>query len=232
MTAASVRFIRDVLDDDVADEICGSLTGVDRLLERLENVLPADDRQSVRRVLEESRDRLAHDSVALVLEPLDLDDVGLDPPQLLELGQGLCQMLGDLDEHPALLESGVEPRLDLVQAEEVRGLVHVVDDVIDHLRQVVDVLAVEGSDVLRVEQLERLAGELVATGLERLDVRLPHGVLRKLGEAALDEPRGLEQVLARAREQVVERCRLGNECEPHCGGNLTTNRAARGPRRR
>src|SRR4029453_16447141 len=129
-------------------------------------------------------------------------------------------MLGDLAEHPALLERGVEPRLDLVQAEEVRCLVHVIDDVIDRLRQVVDVLPVEGSDVLRVEQLQGLAREIVAAGFERLDLRLAHGVLRKLGEAALDEPRRLEQVLTSLREQVVEGGGLGNECEPHCGREL------------
>jgi hypothetical protein len=51
--------------------------------------------------------------------------------------------------------------------------------------------------------------------LERLDVRLPNRDLRKLVESALGQAGGLEEVLARLREQVVELRCLGNECEPH-----------------
>jgi hypothetical protein len=45
-TATSVSSIQppsDVLDHDVPDQVGSGLTGVDRLLERLENVLPAND---------------------------------------------------------------------------------------------------------------------------------------------------------------------------------------------
>src|SRR5213592_324360 len=214
MTAISVSSTQpasDVLDDDVPDQVGSRLTGVDRLLERFEDVLPPNDRQRVLRVLEEPRDALAHDPVALVLEPLDFDHVGLDPPQLLEVGESGCDVFRDLDEHLALLERGIEPRLDLVETEQVGRLVHVVDDVVDRLRQVVDVLAVEGGYVLSVEQLEGLARQLVPAGLERLDLGLADDVPWKLREAPLDEPRRLEQVVARTSEQVVERGRFRDE---------------------
>ena len=51
------------------------LAGVDRRLERLEDVLPADHDHRVDAVGEQRRDRLAADPVALVLEPVDLDQV-------------------------------------------------------------------------------------------------------------------------------------------------------------
>ena len=50
----------------------------------------------------------AHDPVALVLEPLHLDDVLLGAPQLLEVAERLREVLGHLDEHPALLERRVD----------------------------------------------------------------------------------------------------------------------------
>ena len=53
----------------------GLLRRVDRLLEALEDVLPADHHHRVDPVVEQRRDRLAVDPVALVLEPVDLDRV-------------------------------------------------------------------------------------------------------------------------------------------------------------
>ena len=47
----------DVLDDDVGEEVGGRLAGVDRVLERLEDVLPANDGQGVDVLAEERCDR-------------------------------------------------------------------------------------------------------------------------------------------------------------------------------
>ena len=57
-------------------EDVGDLLGrVDRLLEPLEDVLPADHDHRVDAALEQRGERLALDPVAVVLEPVDLDDV-------------------------------------------------------------------------------------------------------------------------------------------------------------
>ena len=79
----------------------------------------------------------------------------------------------------------------------------------------VDVLAVERRDVLRVQQLDDLARDSVALVLARLDLALAHLAVRNLLEAALREPGDLEHVLARPREQVVERGRPRGQCKAH-----------------
>ena len=48
---------------------------IDGLLEPLEDVLPADHDHRIDTRVEERRDRLAHDAVAVVLEAVDLDGV-------------------------------------------------------------------------------------------------------------------------------------------------------------
>ncbi len=77
-----------VLDDDVPDHVRRALAGVEGVLERLEDVLPADDDERVDpRVAEEVGDGVLDDAVALVLELLQRDELLLDAVQPLQLGR-------------------------------------------------------------------------------------------------------------------------------------------------
>ena len=60
--------------------------------------------------------------------------------------------------------------LDPVEPEQVADLLDVVDDVVELGRELVDVLAVERRHVLRVEERDQLACDLVAGRLGRLHV--------------------------------------------------------------
>ena len=71
-------------------------------------------------------------------------------------------------------------------------------------RQLVDVLAVERRNVLRVQQLDDLVGDAVAGVLDFLDFGLRHRRVRILPEADLRLLRGLERVFARSCEQFVK----------------------------
>src|SRR3954447_10363908 len=64
-----------VLDHNALEDVGHLLGGVDRGLEALVDVLPADHDHRVDPVVEERRHRLARDPVAVVLEPVDLDRV-------------------------------------------------------------------------------------------------------------------------------------------------------------
>jgi hypothetical protein len=165
--------------------------------------------------VEERCDRRSLDPVALVLEALDLDDVLLDSAKLAKLGEGAGEVLGHLGEHAALLDGLLHSRLDLVEAKEVGRVLDVIDEVVDHLREPVDVLPVEGRDVLGVEQGDDLPGQLVALVLELLHLLVVDARLRELTKALLGQARRRQQVLSRAREEVVELRRLGNEGQPH-----------------
>ena len=106
-------------------------------------------------------------------------------------------------------------QLDPVEAEQVRGLLDVIDDVVDLDREHVDVVAVERGQVLRVEELDQVARDAVASGLRGLDLLLGDARVRVLTEAALDEPRDLEGVLAGPGEEDEELARLRRERQAH-----------------
>jgi hypothetical protein len=121
--------------------------GVDRILERLEDVLPADHLDGIHMALEEAGDRLPKKAVRLVFERLHMDEVALGVPQAPQLCEGPGKVLGGLDEEPALLERLLHRTVDFVEREEVGRVLDEVDDVVDRLRELVDVLPVERGDV-------------------------------------------------------------------------------------
>src|SRR5205809_5889143 len=64
-----------VLDHDALDDVGHLLGGVDRVLEALVDVLPADHDHGIDPVVEQRRHRLAGDAIAVVLEAVDLHGV-------------------------------------------------------------------------------------------------------------------------------------------------------------
>ena len=105
--------------------------------------------------------------------------------------------------------------------EQSRGLLEVVDDVVDLRRELIDVVTVEGRHVLRVQERDQLPRDHVAFGLLRLDLLLRDPRVRMLAESPLDEPRHLERVLAGLAEQREELGGARSQAEPHAGGTLT-----------
>src|SRR3954467_4492039 len=88
-----------VLDEHVADAVRSRLAGVDRILERLVDVLPADhDHRVDPAVLEQAGARGARDVVAAVLDRLDLDDALRGTAQALQLDEQLRELLCRLHE--------------------------------------------------------------------------------------------------------------------------------------
>src|SRR5437660_1456866 len=214
-TATSVKFIASssgVLDDDVSDRVRDRLAGIDRALERLEDVLPANHLPRAHLlVLEERRHGVADDPVAVVLEPLHLSDGLARAAKVAQHAERPLQLRGRLDQNPALIERLLHRRLNPVEVEQIRGLLDVVDDVVDGLRQVIDVLAVEGRHVLGVEELEDIGGQTVALVLELLDARMRHRDVWRLAEADLGQASRLMRGSSGGGKQVVELCRAGNE---------------------
>ena len=86
------RLRSSVLDRDALDDVGGGLGGVDRLLEHGEDVLPADHDHRVDAVGEEGSDRVAGDPVAVVLEPVDLDQVPVEVLEPAQSGKRLLQL--------------------------------------------------------------------------------------------------------------------------------------------
>src|SRR6187402_3572417 len=104
-----------VLDEDGLEHVAGGLERVDRLLELLVDVLPADDRDRVLAGAKQLGDCLSHEPIALVLEPVEAAHAGL------ELRRGAV-------DHVALLACSLGDAADVVQLEVRGGVVDVVAD--------------------------------------------------------------------------------------------------------
>ena len=196
------------------------LTRVDRVFERVVDVLPADHVERIGvGVGEQAPDRLLDQPVALVLRRLDLQKVALglrEPPQAAERR---CQVPRRVDHHRALLAREVGRLSEPVDVQQLGRIVHVVQHVVGGAREPVDVLAVERRDVLGVEQRDDLAGHVVADMLQGLDLGvLDHG---RVDKALLDQARGLDRIRSGAREHVEELRGLGQDRESHVRRPLT-----------
>jgi hypothetical protein len=134
-----------VLDGDPREDVRGLLAAVDRVLEALEEIFPADDHRRIDTAHEQRRDRSAHDAVTLVLQAMDLDQQRAQAAHVLESVQGLGELRAGLAQHAGKLLGGFHRRLDLIQAEIVGDLLGEVDDVVQRAREAEDVLAVERS---------------------------------------------------------------------------------------
>src|SRR5215204_269226 len=143
-----------VLDGDALEDVRHALRRVDRVLEPLEDVLPADHQHGVDPGLEQRGERLADHAIALVLVAVDLHrevvDV-LESAQARDRGGHL--LAGEVQDLRLLLGLG-HRRLDPVQREEVGDLLDPVDDVVQPGCERVDVLAVDRGDERLVEALD------------------------------------------------------------------------------
>src|SRR5918995_4835228 len=111
-----------VLDGDALEDVRHALRRVDRVLEPLEDVLPADHQHGVDPRLEERRERLADDPVALVLVPVDLDGEVVDVLEAAQSRDRLRDLLAGVVEDPRLLLRLAHRRLDPVEPEDVGDL--------------------------------------------------------------------------------------------------------------
>src|SRR5712691_2917431 len=106
-----------VLDEDVADPVSGGLAGVDGVLERFVDVLPADHDHGIDAiVLEKARAGGACDVVSLVLDCLDREDLLRRAPEPLQPAEQRRELCGRAYEQPAELERLSRRPLDSVEA--------------------------------------------------------------------------------------------------------------------
>ena len=132
-----------LLEGDALEHVRDALASVDRLLERLEDVLPADHDHRVDAVREELRDGGAADLVGLVLEPVDLDQVPARSMPLRSSCSADVTSRAARDEQLRDRLGLLHRRLDAVAAELVGGLLGEVDDVVERDRERVHVGGVE-----------------------------------------------------------------------------------------
>src|SRR5919202_1732107 len=158
-----------VLHDDCFEHVRGVLAGVDGLLERLVDVLPADDRDRVVGGAEELRHGLPVQPVALVLELAQLHQLPARVLEAFEARDGLLELGRGPQDHVALRLGRRADLLDAVADNVPRRLVDVVADVVQGPGQPVHVVAVERRDEGAVQQAHDLVREPVALVLELLD---------------------------------------------------------------
>src|SRR5436190_9143017 len=159
-----------VLDDDALEDVRGGLGRVDRPLEHRKEVLPADDDHRIDPVCEQRRDGVAVEPVAVVLEAVDLDPVLLEVLESPEVRERGGKLLARRHQDRRHLDRLLHRGLDLVEPEEVGGLLREVDDVVDLGGERVDVLAVDRRDEGGVHALDEIVGDPIPLLLGEQDL--------------------------------------------------------------
>ena len=181
------------------------LAAVDRLLERLEDVLPADHDHRIDPLGEQRRDRLSRQAVALALELAHPDEVRRQlavvvqrPDRVEDRAAALCQ---DVRELLRLRHR----RLDPVEPERVGHLLGVVDDVVDRVGERVDLGRRERRlDPVLVQPVKDVVGEPIAVLLLLQDLArevAPLGVVR---EELVEGLRGPARIAGGFLDQVEQ----------------------------
>src|SRR5919202_1819406 len=158
-----------VFHDDRLEDVGGVLARVDGLLERLVDVLPADDRDRVVGGAEELGHGFAVQPVSLVLEVAELHQLPARVLEAFEARDRLLELGRGPKDHVALRLGRRADLLDAVADNVPRRLVDVVADVVQGPGQPVHVVAVERRDEGAVQQAHDLVREPVALVLELLD---------------------------------------------------------------
>ena len=161
----------------------GRLAGVDRLLERLVDVLPLDDQPRIGRGSAKS----SRSASRTIWSPSSSSrSISRSVASLADLAQPVeapasCSAARTSTLHCA---AAAPDRLDPVEVEELGGVVHEVDRVVDGGGERVDVLAVDRRHVLRVQEPDQLPRQPIAFVLELLELVLADGGW--IAEASLD----------------------------------------------
>ena len=193
------------------ERVRDALGRVDRLLEALEQVLPADHDHRVDAVVEQRGDRLAHDAVALVLEPVDLDGVVRDVLEVAHPRHRLGDLAAGLHEDVREPLRLLHRRLDLVEAEVVGDLLGVVDDVVERGGELEDVLAVDRRDERLVQAVDDVVRDAVALLLAQQDLARQLLRLRVVAQHPVEQIGGAQDVGAGLLEEVEELAVAGGE---------------------
>src|SRR5687768_13510305 len=112
-TANAASTTSGMRDDDALDHVRRVLARVDRLFEQRIHILPLDDVHRIASAGEQVGYGLACDSITLVLEPMDLDPVGLHVPEGVELLEGSNDLLALPHDDRGLFPCRIRRAIDL-----------------------------------------------------------------------------------------------------------------------
>ena len=186
-----------VLQQDGAHGVGHVLAGVAALLHAVEDLRPHQHAHGVVVVLGvQLADDLEVQAVGLLLVGVHVHDELLERLRLLEVAE---VHHGLVERHAALLDKAGElfrivmHEVDVVHVEALHDVLDVVDDVVEVLRQLDDVLALDGRDEIGGHRLEDGVVDFVALVLDL--VRAVHDAAQVLGLGevldGLDEQLGL-----------------------------------------
>src|SRR5215208_1779146 len=198
-----------VLDHDAFENVRDALGGVDGLLQALVDVLPADDDHRVDPVVEERGHGFATDAVAVILQPVDLDGVVGDVLEAAHAGHRLGDLTAGRHKHLGQPHRLLHGSLDLVEDEEVGGLLGEVDDIVQRGGQAVDVLSIDRGHEGLIEALDDVVGDPVALLLGDEDLPGEPALLREVADHLQEEIRRPHDVPRGLLEEIEEFAFLG-----------------------
>src|SRR4051812_35651499 len=150
-----------LLDGDGLHRVRHVLERVRRLLQHIHDLLELQHLDRVVLAVEELCKKLSVDLVRLVLQTVHLDPVLGEVVHGAQVRHGLGRQLRRPRQDLDLLLDALGQFLDVVEDDQVDGLLHEVHDVVEGRREGVDVLAVERRDERGVQLVEDRMGGVV-----------------------------------------------------------------------
>ncbi len=202
-----------MLDDDPLDDVGHILAHVNGRLEECVDILPPDDLDRIPAAAEEVGDRGARESIAFVLQPMNLDPVLFQPAKALQVAERLVDLHALLDDDGGHLNRDRRRLGDPVEHEHVGHLFDVIEDVVEARDQGMDVLAVERRDKRALEAMPDVMTDLVAAmlGVANLTGALLDEVV--LAEHRLEQASRAQDVRSIVDEQLEEPDIAGDEAQ-------------------
>ena len=146
--------------------------------------------------------------VALVLQPVDLDELGREVCTRAQAAQRARDLLAGADEHLGKRDGLLHRRLDAVEAEGVASLLGEVDDVVERRGELVHVARLEGRPAaprsLAVEAVDDVVGDAIALLLAQEQVARQRRPLREVRQHLAQQQAGPLDVASGLLEQLEE----------------------------
>src|SRR5262245_32484437 len=161
-----------VLEHDAFDQIGDIFAAIEGVFEEFVNLLPLDDVDRVRTLLEEPRHALPEDGISLVFEPIDFHADLQHVHRILQPTQSahsLLDLLNSLEEHRPELVRFRRHVLDVIHDDALAGGIDEIQDVIHAGDELMDLVTIERSNKGLVEGFEGAVRNLIPGMLNVFD---------------------------------------------------------------
>jgi DNA-binding winged helix-turn-helix (wHTH) protein len=215
-----------LFERDALEHMCDRLARIDGRLERLEDVLPANHDHRIDAAREQRGNTITLQAVALVLQAVDLNQMGAELGVRPQASQRLRNLLARAHEHLGEFDRLLHRRLNAIEPQLRGHLLGVVDDVIERRRERVAIAGVEGRAYAATpgQPVNDVVGDAIAFLLAHLQVLSQRGALGIVPQQIVQQKAAALQVTPGLFDQIHQNAVDAPAQEAHAARILTCAR--------